>query len=67
MHFKRMVYRKIRNLGNYETAHLEIEVALDTESPDEVEAKFEELKHFVHQRLHRPNPQQWQEGDGIEF
>lgn len=50
LNIKEMSYRRIINLGNYETASLEVKISLDEkEDPDET---FETLKGFVENKLY---------------
>jgi hypothetical protein len=55
MKFKTITFRKVKNLGNYETEALEVSVELHIDE-DEEEA-FYNLRDWVYRKLNPVNPE----------
>lgn len=49
MEFKTIVFKRIKNLGNYESEHLEI--VGDLEPGDDVEVEIDNLRKIVENKL----------------
>ena len=49
MHYKKITYQRVRNLGNYESSRLEITIELNED--DDVDTAIDKLKSKVKDKL----------------
>lgn len=64
MNYKTITYKRIKNLGNFESQHLELTAEVDEN--EDIDAAIESLKSKVHQGLGLEKPKD-KNDDDIDF